>query len=66
MRLHVLPGDHVTLVMERGGAHFAEVVRGAIQQAMDARLSDARRWRARSTSDADAQYWQKRWTLPNR
>jgi amino acid adenylation domain-containing protein len=34
MELHVLPGDHVTLVMERGGSHFAKVVRGAIDRAM--------------------------------
>jgi len=32
--LHVLPGDHVTLVMERGGEQFAAVVRGVIDRAM--------------------------------
>jgi thioesterase domain-containing protein len=32
--VHVLPGDHVTLVMERGGAQFADVVRGVIDRAM--------------------------------
>jgi hypothetical protein len=33
MRLHVLPGDHVTLVMERGGEQFAAVVARVIDDA---------------------------------
>ena len=32
--VHVLPGDHVTLVMERGGEKFADVVRSVIDRAM--------------------------------
>ena len=31
--LHVLPGDHVTLVTEAGGERFAAVIRGVIDRA---------------------------------
>ena len=34
MELHVLPGDHITLVLEEGGERFAAVIRGVIDRAI--------------------------------